>query len=108
MKIIPLNKTTKIVLRATSTKTIIIPEIAINVSEIILKEIIDDGVSAYANIYFSTTDTNLKHVLLWGGQEYINIGQWQDEDVLNKLNEIYCPVVTPTEPVVTPTEPTNP
>ena len=29
-----------------------------------------------------------KNIVLWDGQEYINIGQWTDTDVLNRLNEL--------------------
>ena len=92
-KTIDFGKTVKIVTRAAITKTINIPEEAINVTGIIVEKMIDTpGVSVYADILFSTEDTELKHVLLWEGEDYANIGQWTDENVAAKLIEIY---VTP-------------
>ncbi len=90
-KTVNLGKETKIVISPAETKTITTPEVSVNTSEIIIEEIRDDGTSVYADILYSPDDKELKHVKLWSGQDYVNIGQWTDTDVANKIIEIYTP-----------------
>jgi hypothetical protein len=48
----------------------------------------DDGEKVVARISFFST-TGLSRILtLWEGQDYINIGNWTDDDVNNKVKEL--------------------
>jgi len=56
--------------------------------KISIDSITDDGSSVIARLSFFSS-TGLTRVLtLWEGQDYINIGDWTDLDVENRIKEI--------------------
>lgn len=48
----------------------------------------DDGQSVVARISFFNTMGYIKTLILWEGQEYINIGQWTDSDVDVRIKQL--------------------
>ena len=89
-KVVNLDKTVKIIISAAVTKTIEIPEESIEVSNIIVEEVRDNGNSVYADLFYSDQDDQLKHILLWGGEDYVKIGQWTDDNVATRIKELYA------------------
>ena len=73
----------KIILE-TPKEIVIVPERRTTISEIELLEIIDNPkektVTAMSN--------ELGVTILWFGIDYINIGQWTDDDVIERIKEI--------------------
>ncbi len=63
-------------------------EKVISVDKISLNTVTDDGFSVYANITFDIDPGYIKTIILWSGQDYINIGQWTDSDVDNRIKQI--------------------
>ena len=48
----------------------------------------DDGQSVVARISFFNSRGYTKTLILWNGQEYINIGQWTDSDVDARIKQL--------------------
>ncbi len=63
-------------------------EKVISVDKISINTVTDDGFSVYANISFDIDHGYIKTIILWTGQDYINIGQWTDSDVDNRVKQI--------------------
>jgi hypothetical protein len=63
-------------------------EVVILTEKISVDTVTDDGRSVYANISFFNTGGYTKTLMLWEGQDYINIGQWTDTDVNNRIKEL--------------------
>jgi hypothetical protein len=48
----------------------------------------DDGQSVTAMVSFFNSMGYTKTLILWNGQEYINIGQWTDSDVDARIKQL--------------------
>lgn len=66
---------------------IVVPEVSKYVDSVSVINMVDNPVNRTIHV---NTDTKGR-VLLWSGDEYDAIGQWTDQDVLNKLNELFNP-----------------
>lgn len=69
----------------TPKNIVIIPEIVNQFNEIIIEEMIDRPSEKRVRVRLQ----RLGEITLWEGEEYDNIGQWTDQDVINRLNQIY-------------------
>lgn len=75
----------------TSTKKVIIitrEEVSIDTDKISIDSIIDTGNSVISKISFFNENGYTKELILWEGQDYINIGDWTDSDVNSKIIEL--------------------
>lgn len=60
----------------------------VTTDKISVDTIIDDGKSAVASISFFNSMGYTKTLILWNGEEYINIGQWTDSDVDDRIKQL--------------------
>lgn len=73
-----------------TTKVVIVTkeEIGINTDKISIDSVIDTGNSVISKISFFNENGYTKQLVLWEGQEYINIGDWVDSDVNSRIIEL--------------------
>lgn len=67
---------------------VIIEKQSITCDKISIDSVTDNGISVTCIISFFSETGNTKSLILWDGQDYIDIGQWTDEDVNNRIIEI--------------------
>jgi hypothetical protein len=73
----------------TPKKIVLIKEVSVQADTVTVNHTIDNGSSVEAEITFSLGEqSQVQTWTLWDGQDYINIGQWTDEDVIKRLNEL--------------------
>lgn len=60
-------------------------EVSITTDEITLVSLTDNGSSVEALI---SINNETKFITLWQDKDYINIGQWTDIDVSERINEL--------------------
>ena len=75
----------------TSTTRVVIvtkEEIGIDTDKISIDSVIDNGNSVITKISFFNQNGYTKELLLWEGQDYINIGDWIDSDVNSRIIEL--------------------
>jgi hypothetical protein len=78
-------------LNLTSTTKIIIvtrEEVSIEVNKISIDSIIDSGNSVTSKISFFNENGYTKQLVLWEGEDYLNIGDWTDSDVNSRILEL--------------------
>jgi hypothetical protein len=78
-------------LNLTSTKKVIIvtkEEISIDTDKISIDSVIDTGYSVISKVSFFNENGYTKELILWEGQDYINIGDWVDSDVNSRIIEL--------------------
>jgi hypothetical protein len=77
----------KVVLRAQTT----IPEISEDISTIEIVEMTDSPITKKVTVRIkgSSPSKFQKNIVLWQGDEYDAIGQWTDQDVEDRIKEIY-------------------
>lgn len=77
----------KIIVLPISKEVIVQKEIKVEITEVTLINVEDNGSSVTAN--FKRNDLCvLKPLVLWEGESYIEIGNWTDEDVENRIKEL--------------------
>jgi hypothetical protein len=69
----------------TPKEIVIVPERRITISEIELLEIIDNPKEKTVTVM----SNELGMTILWSGMDYINIGQWTNDDVTERIKEIF-------------------
>jgi hypothetical protein len=62
-----------------------IPEQVITTDKIVIREMIDSPVMKTVTIHM---DTHPFRMVLWQGAQYDSIGNWTNEDVINRINEL--------------------
>ena len=75
----------------TSTTRVVIvtkEEIGVDTDKISIDSVIDNGNSVITKISFFNQNGYTKELLLWEGQDYINIGDWVDSDVNSRIIEL--------------------
>lgn len=73
----------------TPKKIILIKEVSCMADTIKVNHVIDNGSIVEAEITFSLGEqSQVQTWTLWDGEDYINIGQWTDEDVKKRLEEL--------------------
>lgn len=74
---------------STPQKIILVQEQSTMANKVIINHFIDNGKKVEADITFTGPDGEQNQIwTLWDGQEYINIGQYTDTDIQNRLNEL--------------------
>lgn len=63
-------------------------EVVIETDKISIDTLTDDGQSVVARISFYNSGGYSKNIVLWDGQEYINIGEWTDTQVEIRIKEL--------------------
>lgn len=63
-------------------------EISLITDKISIDALIDDGISVKVRVSFFSETGLTKLLTLWSGDDYINIGQWTDNDVTNRIKEL--------------------
>jgi hypothetical protein len=63
-------------------------EVVIETDKISIDTLTDDGQSVVARISFYNSGGYSKSIVLWDGQEYINIGEWTDTQVEIRIKEL--------------------
>lgn len=72
----------------TPKKIILVKEVSVMATSIHITTI-DDGNMVEAKIIFKGPEGEQEQIwTLWDGQDYINIGQWTDTDVQNRIKEL--------------------
>lgn len=66
---------------------VIIKERVIKVDKIIIKEMIDIPSD---KIVYVNTEGLPGRIVLWQDDQYDAIGQWTNQDVINRINELYA------------------
>lgn len=66
----------------------IVTKESVTVNNVSLDYIIDDMTKVVATITISDTNLNQIQLVLWDGQDYINIGQYTDEDITARIIEL--------------------
>jgi hypothetical protein len=66
-------------------KVVIFPEVKNSITQITVREMVDSP--ERKSVYAITNEVG--RVLLWSGADYDAIGQWTDQDVINRLNQLY-------------------
>lgn len=64
-----------------------VPEYAISTSSLTIEKIEDFPTERKVIAYTDHQDARV--IVLWEGDAYDTIGQWTDDDVINKIKEIY-------------------
>ena len=89
---IEFNEKTEIIIRPAETK--IVPERIINipvkkrlVNEITVLSMIDEP--TFKKVTVKTKEAG--NIILWKETEYDEVGQWTDDDVINRLKELLLP-----------------
>lgn len=73
----------------TPQKIILVQEQSTMANKVILNHFIDNGKMVEADLTFIGEGGTQNQIwTLWDGQEYINIGQYTDTDIQNRLNEL--------------------
>jgi predicted ATP-grasp superfamily ATP-dependent carboligase len=70
----------------TPKRLVIRPEESFSASTITISQMIDFPNQRKVMIVISEINHS---ITLWEGEEYDNIGQWTDQDVINKINELF-------------------
>lgn len=79
----------EIQLNGTQNVTIVTrEEVIIEVNVLNIISITDDGKKVYCKVSFFHTSGLKIDLILWEGQDYINIGNWTDLDVENRVKEL--------------------
>lgn len=63
-------------------------EVILETDRINIISITDDGSKVYVKLSFFHTSGLKRDLILWEGQDYINIGNWTDNDVINRIKEL--------------------
>lgn len=63
-------------------------EMVLSTDKISVDELYDDGKMVRARISFFSSTGMSKELILWEGQDYIDIDQWTDTDVENRIKEL--------------------
>lgn len=63
-------------------------ETTLSTDKISVDSVTDDGEKVYAKISFFSNIGLTRLLILWEGQDYIDIGQWTDTDVDNRIKEL--------------------
>ena len=66
-------------------EVVLVKEIKKTLSEITVIEMVDNPENKTVTAFIQ----ELGPVTIWEGAAYDAIGQWTDEDVINKINELY-------------------
>lgn len=66
-------------------KTVVLPERVTSLERITILTMIDEP----KNKRVTVKTLELGSIILWEGSEYDNIGQWTDDDVKDRILEIY-------------------
>jgi len=70
-------------------KIVLIQEVSTMADKIKVNHTIDNGSMVEAEIVFIGPEGEQVQIwTLWDGEDYINIGQWTDSDVVDRLNEL--------------------
>jgi hypothetical protein len=81
------KKTMSISINLNNPKTVVLREADVKTfNTITISRMIDIPKQKIVRVFIEELDNP---ILLWEGEEYDNIGQWTDEDVIEKLNELY-------------------
>ena len=76
----------EISLSGTQTVTVVTrEEVLLDTDRISVDLIWDDGFSVKARISFFSSTGLSREIVLWEGQDYVNVGQWTDTDVDNRI-----------------------
>lgn len=70
-----------------TNEKISLPAKQINLSEIELLQVVDTGTQVNA-FYSHTSFDNVKTITLWNEAEYLIVGNWTDEDVDTRMEEL--------------------
>jgi len=70
-------------------------KVALNTTVVNIEYVTYDGSKAVACISFGDDSGKQKILTLWEGEDYVNIGQWTDTDVQNRIVELLS-ILTPT------------
>lgn len=63
-------------------------EVVIPTNRISIDSVTDDGQKVYAKVSFFSSTGIVRVITLWEGDDYVNIGQWTDNDVNNRVKEL--------------------
>jgi hypothetical protein len=63
-------------------------EVVVQTDKISIDLIWDDGSSVVVKISFFNPSGVTKEMVLWSGDDYINIGQWTDNDIDNRIKQL--------------------
>ncbi len=63
-------------------------EETLDTDKISIDMVIDDGSMVRCRVSFFSSTGLSRELVLWEGQDYINIGQWTDDDVNNRIKEL--------------------
>ncbi len=75
-----------LIIELESPKTIVVKEaVTKTVESIVLLQFLDVGTSVEAKL---SIDNEIKDIILWDGDDYINIGQYTDTDIVNRIKEL--------------------
>jgi hypothetical protein len=71
----------------TNPKTVVLREAAVKTfNTITVSRMVDIPKQKIVRVFLEELETP---IILWEGEDYDNIGQWTDGDVIEKLNELY-------------------
>ena len=63
-------------------------EVILETDKINVISVTDDGTKVYVKLSFFHTSGLKRDLILWEGQDYINIGDWTDLDVENRIKDL--------------------
>lgn len=64
---------------------VVVSELKRTIDKITIMQLVDNPQSKL--VQAQTLELGI--ITLWSGEEYDTIGQWTDDDVINKINELY-------------------
>ncbi len=63
-------------------------EVVISTETVYVEWIMDYADRAIARVAFSNPPMYLKDLTLWEGDDYVNIGQWTDQQAMDRIKEL--------------------
>jgi hypothetical protein len=78
-------------LNLSSTQQVVVvkrEEETLDTDKISIDKVVDNGYMVSARISFFSSTGLSRELVLWEGQDYINIGQWTDSDVDTRIKEL--------------------
>ena len=72
----------------TPVNVVVVEETAIETNVVVVENFTDNGESVVATVSFQSNTGFSKQITLWEGEEYINVGQYTDTDIQNRITEI--------------------
>ena len=78
-------------LNLSSTQQVVVvkrEEETLDTDKISIDKVVDNGYMVSARISFFSSTGLSRELVLWEGQDYINIGQWTDSDVDVRIKEL--------------------